>query len=86
MKSKHAVITILRSMVFALGIATASQCALAQDAAKAPRKDVVLKGDAQCTRCHDENEEVPVLAIGKTKHGTLADWCRWVSRRNHCPS
>jgi len=73
MKSKHAVITILRSMVFALGIATASQCALAQDAAKAPRKDVVLKGDAQCTRCHDENEEVPVLAIGKTKHGTLAD-------------
>ncbi len=73
MKSKHAVISILRSMVFALGIATASQSALAQDAAKAPRKDVVLKGDAQCTRCHDEGEVVPVLAIGKTKHGTLAD-------------
>ena len=37
------------------------------------RQDKVLKGDAQCTRCHDENEEYPVLAIGKTKHGTLAD-------------
>lgn len=37
------------------------------------RKDMVLKGDAQCTRCHDETEEYPVLAIGKTKHGTLAD-------------
>jgi DmsE family decaheme c-type cytochrome len=41
--------------------------------AQAPRKDMVLKGDAACTRCHDETEEVPVLSIGKTKHGTLAD-------------
>lgn len=40
---------------------------------QAPRQDKVLKGDAQCTRCHDETEEYPVLAIGKTKHGTLAD-------------
>lgn len=41
--------------------------------AKAQRKDMVLKGDATCTRCHGEDEEVPVLAIGKTKHGTIAD-------------
>jgi len=41
--------------------------------AVAQRQDKVLKGDAQCTRCHDETEEYPVLAIGKTKHGTLAD-------------
>jgi len=41
--------------------------------AQGARKDMVLKGDAQCTRCHDETEEVPVLAIGKTKHGTVAD-------------
>ncbi len=38
-----------------------------------PRKDLVLKGDAKCTRCHDQNEEVPILSIGQTKHGTLAD-------------
>jgi len=44
--------------------------ALAQDK---PRKDMVLKGDAACTRCHDETEEYPVLSIGKTKHGTIAD-------------
>jgi DmsE family decaheme c-type cytochrome len=37
------------------------------------RQDKVLKGDAQCTRCHDETEEYPVLAIAKTKHGTRAD-------------
>jgi DmsE family decaheme c-type cytochrome len=41
--------------------------------AQTPRKDIVLKGDANCTRCHDEGEEYPVLAIGKTKHGTVAD-------------
>jgi len=45
----------------------------AQEQAKAPRKDMVLKGDAVCTRCHDESEDYPVLAIGKTKHGTVAD-------------
>lgn len=45
-------------------------------------KDLILKGDAKCTGCHDEGDEpVPsmlelrpsVLAIGKTKHGTVAD-------------
>lgn len=41
--------------------------------AQEPRKDMVLRGDAQCTRCHNEGDEYPVLAIGKTKHGTVAD-------------
>jgi DmsE family decaheme c-type cytochrome len=41
--------------------------------AQSQRVDKVLKGDAACTRCHDETEEYPVLAIGKTKHGTIAD-------------
>ena len=41
--------------------------------AQTARKDMVLKGDAACTRCHDETEEYPVLSIGKTKHGTVAD-------------
>jgi DmsE family decaheme c-type cytochrome len=36
-------------------------------------KDLALNGDAKCTRCHDESEEVPLLSIGKTKHGTRAD-------------
>lgn len=36
-------------------------------------KDVVLKGDAQCTRCHDESESYPVLSIAKTRHGVMAD-------------
>jgi DmsE family decaheme c-type cytochrome len=40
---------------------------------QAVRQDKVLKGDAQCTRCHGADEEVPVLAIGQTRHGTVAD-------------
>jgi DmsE family decaheme c-type cytochrome len=42
----------------------------AQD--KAPQKDLVLKGDAKCTTCHDETEDYPVLGIGKTRHGGSA--------------
>jgi DmsE family decaheme c-type cytochrome len=45
-------------------------------------KDLVLKGDAKCTGCHDESDEpLPsmlelhpsVLAIAKTRHGVRAD-------------
>ncbi|MCW5617933.1 MAG: DmsE family decaheme c-type cytochrome [Nitrosomonas sp.] len=36
-------------------------------------QDIVLKGDKTCTSCHDESSDYPVFAIGKTKHGTIAD-------------
>ncbi|GAB4508118.1 MAG: decaheme c-type cytochrome MtrA [Sulfuricaulis sp.] len=45
----------------------------AKETPKAPPKDIVLKGDAACTSCHDETETYPVLAIGKTRHGVVAD-------------
>jgi DmsE family decaheme c-type cytochrome len=35
--------------------------------------DLVLRGDAKCTRCHDESDAFPVLAIGQTRHGVKAD-------------
>jgi DmsE family decaheme c-type cytochrome len=35
--------------------------------------DLALNGDAKCTKCHDESDNAPVLAIGKTKHGVRAD-------------
>lgn len=35
--------------------------------------DLVLKGDAVCTRCHDESDDFPVLSIAQTKHGVSAD-------------
>jgi DmsE family decaheme c-type cytochrome len=65
-------ILLIAAVGLALPLAAQAQ-APAQEQAKAPRQDMVLKGDAVCTRCHDESEEYPVLAIGKTKHGTVAD-------------
>ena len=43
------------------------------DAVKAVVKDIVLKGDAKCTACHDEADSPQLLAIGKTRHGVTAD-------------
>jgi DmsE family decaheme c-type cytochrome len=44
------------------------------DDVKAAPHDLVLKGDARCTQCHDESDaRGKALTIGKTKHGTLAD-------------
>jgi DmsE family decaheme c-type cytochrome len=39
------------------------------------KNDSVLRGDAKCTSCHDEEGKngPAVLSIGKTKHGTAAD-------------
>jgi DmsE family decaheme c-type cytochrome len=44
-------------------------------------KDLALRGDAKCTRCHDESDAFPVLAIGQTRHGVKAD-----SRTPSCTS
>ncbi len=41
--------------------------------AKAVAKDLVLRGDAKCTACHDEADSPQLLAIGKTRHGVTAD-------------
>ncbi|HRE17413.1 MAG TPA: hypothetical protein PLW86_10190 [Rhodocyclaceae bacterium] len=48
--------------------------AIAADTPKADTaKDIVLRGDAKCTKCHDESDSPKLLAIGKTRHGTRAD-------------
>src|SRR6185436_16277092 len=59
-------------LALALLAALFASTATAQDK-PAPAKDLVLAGDAKCTRCHDENDSFPVLAIAKSKHGTRAD-------------
>jgi DmsE family decaheme c-type cytochrome len=53
--------------------AAAASAPISGAAAPAATKDIVLKGDAKCTRCHDESDSPQVLAIGKTRHGTNAD-------------
>ena len=53
----------------AAGMLVCSSVALAADAPQ----DLVLKGDAACTACHDDSDSPELLAIGKTRHGTVAD-------------
>lgn len=43
------------------------------DTEEEPARDIVLKNDRICTGCHDEDSDYPVLAIGKTRHGTITD-------------
>jgi cytochrome c553 len=64
MNTSKPLLVLMRSLAAGLCLIAMAQPALAQDAAKAPRKDLVLKGDAVCTRCHGVDEEYPVLAIG----------------------
>lgn len=47
--------------------------ASAEEKKKPVRIDTVLRGDSECTFCHEEEDSTSILAIGKTKHGTLAD-------------
>lgn len=51
----------------------APKMVVAKAAPQEAPKDLVLKGDAKCTSCHDEADAPGLLAIGKTKHGTVAD-------------
>jgi len=71
MQKLLAVCALAGSLIF-------SSTALAEDApptqVKAPVKTAqVLTGDAICTRCHDESENKPILAIYQTKHGVKGD-------------
>ena len=56
-----------------LGMMTSADALAQAKMKKSKLQDLVLKGDAKCTACHDEEDAPKVLYIGRTKHGTLAD-------------
>lgn len=60
-------------LLFAAAPVSANELLAQQTAATPAAKDLVLRGDAVCTRCHDEEDAPGVLTIGRTKHGTRAD-------------
>jgi DmsE family decaheme c-type cytochrome len=62
-------------LLFILAYALFTNTALAEGppGGEKSARDVVLRGDAACTRCHDEDQAYPVLRIGKTRHGVTAD-------------
>ena len=56
----------LAALLIPLNLLWGGGDALAQQEA---RPDKVFKGDNRCTRCHDEEDDYPVLEIAKSKHG-----------------
>jgi DmsE family decaheme c-type cytochrome len=70
----------LLALFGAIGFSSSAMADLAQNP---NAKDLVLKGDAKCTGCHDESDaptsqamldlHPSVLAIGATKHGVRGD-------------
>ena len=69
MKLSRKVLTLCLFVWMATGLSGA----MAADKPAAVSDDLVLKGDAVCTKCHDESDSPELLTIGKTKHGTQAD-------------
>lgn len=81
--------TALRCSVLAVALGAVTPVATAQEPPVAPipaadnvlpakvgkavPRDLVLKGDAKCTLCHGSTGDSPVPAIGKTRHGVIAD-------------
>lgn len=61
---------ILRALAVGAGLLLLSG---AGTALAAEGKDLVLRGDAKCTGCHDENATPGVLTIGQRRHGVKAD-------------
>jgi DmsE family decaheme c-type cytochrome len=71
--------TFILALLCATGFSTS---ALAERERDATAKDLILKGDAKCTGCHDEADEPQatmlelhpsVLAIATTRHGVRGD-------------
>jgi DmsE family decaheme c-type cytochrome len=62
---------ILCGLLFASAHAENTAPTEGKAAAKPPAQQ--LDRDSVCTRCHDENDKTPVLAIYQTPHGNKAD-------------
>jgi DmsE family decaheme c-type cytochrome len=69
---KTAATLFLQMLAIVFALAFLSSEVLAQQGAASARQDKVFKGDAKCTRCHDEEDDYPVLDIAKTRHGGAA--------------
>ena len=73
--------SFFRATLLAATLMAGAMCAIAADTPQVTKrvvKDIIMEGDAKCTRCHsdvngDEVELYPVLPIARTKHGTRAD-------------
>ena len=75
--TRTSVTALLLGAIIVIGVIVAVPPAAAADADQSAAsdpvpKDLVLKGDAKCTVCHDDTDNFSVLTIGKTRHGGVA--------------
>jgi DmsE family decaheme c-type cytochrome len=72
---RHTLQYLLAGIALALLSAAVMPIALAADKPgdTAANMDPVLRGDAKCTKCHDESWPKPILSIYQTRHGVKAD-------------
>lgn len=74
--------SVLSILLLSGGTLLGGGAALSADPPQGKARPVqALKGDAVCTRCHDESESKPILAIYQTRHGVKGD-----SRTPDCQS
>ena len=79
MKQWQRILAVLAASAGLGLMTTASPLASAADAPKPAvvkkeaAKDLILKGDAKCTACHDEADEPKLLSIAVTRHGVKGD-------------
>ena len=75
MKAKNMWQAMVCGAMLTVGLMSAGYAQEASSDAAKPdaAKDLVLRGDARCTSCHDSEDSPQLLSIGKTKHGTTAD-------------
>lgn len=80
---RHTLQYLLAGIALAVLSAAVMPIALAADKPgdSAADKDLVLRGDAKCTKCHDEADDPKLLTMGQTRHGVNAD-----SRTPSCTS
>jgi DmsE family decaheme c-type cytochrome len=61
------------ALCLALGCSIAVQAIAADAPVLAPPQANGLERDKVCTRCHDENDNKPILSIYQSRHGVKAD-------------
>lgn len=71
--NKIALRRMLATCAVLCGALMLSPASAAPNRAEDQPKDLVMRGDKVCTECHDETDGPEQLAIGKTRHGTVAD-------------
>jgi DmsE family decaheme c-type cytochrome len=72
-KKVLSVMLVMGTLAATASVQAAAETPKPTMAKKEAAKDLILKGDAKCTTCHDEADEPKLLSIAATRHGVKGD-------------